>query len=60
MSTQHCGSHLANNNEEQNNNNINKKIGASIPVRLENIIRKNISIGLGLGEAMRSLETSPI
>ena len=37
-----------------------KEMGASIPIRLENRIRKNVSISLGPGEAMRSLETSPI
>ena len=37
-----------------------KELGASIPIRLENRIRKNVSISLSLGEAMRSLKTSPI
>ena len=37
-----------------------RRQGASIPIRLENTIRKNLSISLGLGEAMRKLETSPI
>ena len=37
-----------------------KEYGASIPIRLENRIRKNVSISLSPGEAMRSLESSPI
>ena len=36
-----------------------KKWGASHTIRIESKISKNISIGLGPGEAMRSLETSP-
>ena len=37
-----------------------QKLGVSIPTRLENTIRRNVSISLSPGEAMRSLETSPI
>ena len=57
MSTWHYNTHLVIYNEKKRKR---KEMGVSNPIRLENKIRKNISIGLGPGEAMRSQETSPI
>ena len=61
VSTPHYNSHLENNDGKQDDNiNIKRNRGASIPIRLENRIRKNVSISLSPGETTRSLETSPI
>ena len=62
MSTWHYDIHLGNNDGKQDDNVKSKKgIGYINPYSARKLNKeKNVSIGLGPGEALRSLETSPI